>query len=97
MNLYSLKIVLAYIMTLNDLENLYWQRENQLKDLAAQQGVSTPSLVRDIQQFEDSVRSQVEIILWEQVELLEKILPLKRSLLSSSSVVSLASYRALIS
>ena len=84
-------------MELQRLENRYWIAESRLREIASAQRVSVRELTQDIDQFDDQVREQVGKILWEQVDLLEKILHLKRILLRSEPVVNLASYRAVVS
>lgn len=84
-------------MHLEQLERLYWEKEAKLRAIASAHDVSVKELTENIACFEDLIREQVATILWAQVSLMERILPLKRSLISSAPVVNLSSYRAHLS
>lgn len=84
-------------MNLEQLEKKYWIAQEELQAIAAAHGVSVKHLIDDIEEYERHLQEEVASILFEQIDLLEKILFAKRAALSSAPVVSLSSYRALIS
>lgn len=83
-------------MELEQLEKTYWHEEAKLRVIASSHGVSVQYLTHNIERFEKNVRVDVASVLWRQVDLLEKILRLKRTIASSGEVVSLSSYRSLV-
>lgn len=84
-------------MNLEQLEQRYWKDQEQLQTIAEAYGFSIKQLTDNIENCDQHIQEEIAAILFEQIDLLQRILSSKRAVLSSAPVVSLTSYRALIS
>ena len=87
---------LVQVWNWNNLKDHIGSRRQTLKEFFIAPAFSVRHLTQNIETFERHVREDVASILLRQVDLLEKIMSLKRAIISSGEVVNLSSYRLLL-
>lgn len=82
-------------LDLNQLQQAYWVKVTELQAIASSYKISLKSLTDNIENYDWPTRMKVEKLLWEQVNLIERILTLKKTSLKSNQIINLSSYRQL--
>jgi hypothetical protein len=74
----------------------YWKNENKIKDLAATHNCQYEDIVYNSENFSNETVLQLEQLLIEKENLLEKILIIKKTEVLNQEIVDLNEYKKLI-